>query len=115
MSILEDTRSEAARLFKKCRHALGLTVNGMQDELCVLNRTSILRIESGRIDVQGPTWIAMWFLLDEKLTEEPSNVEISTLMDEVEKFIDKIRAFVQERRDKAYGNREAPEQEAEEE
>lgn len=98
----------ASQLFKRCRHALGLTVNEMQDELLILNRQSILRIEEGQIDVQGPTWVALWYLLDEKLEEGnlPQNAdEIERLMDEIESFADEIKKVIQTKRDKIYGPR----------
>lgn len=101
---------EAAKLFKDCRHALNLTINQMQDALCVLNRQSILRIEEGKIDVQGPTWVALWHLLDSDLSEKKGDTKrINELMDQIESFMDEIKQIVQERRDKMYGPRDVTE------
>jgi hypothetical protein len=106
-----ERREEAAKLFKDCRHALGLTVNQMQDALCVLNRLTILRIEEKEIDIQGPTWVALWHLLDADLADNKGdNKRLNQLMDQIESFMNDIKQLVQRRRDKAYGPREGREE-----
>lgn len=52
-------------LFKVCRHALGYSERQMQLALCLPDRRTLRRIEMDQIDVHGPTWIALWGIMDE--------------------------------------------------
>jgi hypothetical protein len=55
-----------ARLFRGVRNALGLSVNEMQDALCLPDRGTVLRIERGQLSVHGPTWVALGYMLREQ-------------------------------------------------
>jgi hypothetical protein len=57
-----------ARLFRGVRNALGLSVNDMQDALCLPDRGTVLRIERGQLSVHGPTWVALGYMLRERAT-----------------------------------------------
>lgn len=62
--------SEDGQLLKTCRQSLGFTVRDMQVELCIEDERTMRRLEDGEIDVRGPTWLAMYFiLLREGMTE----------------------------------------------
>lgn len=113
-----------ARLFRQCRRALQLSVEEMQDAICILDKTTILRIERGQIDVQGPTWVAISFLLDdegrheialgrrtdrileEDLNADPEwikrelNSELDSLVEQVDVYIGAIRTEAAQRREK---------------
>ena len=98
----------AARLFKRCREALGLTTEQMQDALCMMDLTTILKIERGAIDVHGPTWVAIQSLLDRRLSDcldddgdlrgdvDPGH--LTALASEVQRYIEAIQGAAQQRR-----------------
>lgn len=98
-----------ARLFKLCREALGATPEEMQDDLCIWDVTTILKIERGKIDVHGPTWVALWGLLEERIEELESQDELSAedatfmadlneLQEQVFEYMEAIRKGAGERR-----------------
>lgn len=107
----------AAALFEECRQALRMTLTDIQDLLCILDLTSIRRMQTGENSIHGPTWVALWYRLDQELDDNPSNAaEIHTLMDRVEAQTDAIGKIIQERRaldDQKYQERQARKSESE--
>ena len=69
---------------KTCRHSLGYTVREMQLELCLKDELTIRRMEDGKIDVQGPTWVAILSMLDRE--------GITDLAKQLQGIVDAIRA-----------------------
>lgn len=110
--IMDDEVPTPARLFKACRRALGLSVEGMQDELCLMDKATVLKIERGVAPVLGTTWVALWYLLDEKLGEleeaaEPSPVPdlIRQLQGYLDIYMEAIQKAAAERRAQVEGRR----------
>jgi hypothetical protein len=101
-----ETVPRASLLFRQCRLELGLSVEQMQDGLCVRDKETIERIERGVLDVIGPNWVALWFMLTttageaEAADSEPlSKIErLRDLADQVEVFIDAIHLEAARRR-----------------
>jgi len=50
-------------LFRSCRHALGLSAQGMAAALRVADGRTVRRWERGDRDIPGPAWVALRFLL----------------------------------------------------
>lgn len=50
-------------LFRRCRHALGLSAAGMAKALRVADGRTVRRWEAGDRDVPGPAWVSLQFML----------------------------------------------------
>lgn len=55
--------ASSGALFRRCRHALGLSAAGMAQTLHIADGRTIRRWEAGERDVPGPAWVALAFLL----------------------------------------------------
>jgi hypothetical protein len=62
-----------ARLFREIRHALGMSINEMQDALCLPDRGTVLRIERGQLSVHGPTWVALGYMIRERMPSQDAS------------------------------------------
>jgi hypothetical protein len=63
-STTPPTMSEAA-LFKRCRKALGLSLNEMASALLIAGDRNIRRWEDEHHPVSGPAWVALEYMLRE--------------------------------------------------
>lgn len=74
----------------------------MQDALCLMDVTTIEKIERGKVDVLGPSWVALGYLLNEKAMELELGSEacekIYALLRHVDSFISAINAAAVRRR-----------------
>jgi hypothetical protein len=50
-------------LFRRCRHALGLSAQGMASALRIADGRSVRRWEAGDRDIPGPAWVSLQFML----------------------------------------------------
>jgi len=93
--------SDQALLFKTCRRALGLSVSGMQAALCLADERTIRRIEHGDIDVLGPSWVAITFMLREGGHDDLAQRVEGVRAERVRQFAAKRRANREAREDSA--------------
>lgn len=120
--IVMGTKLPPAQLFKRARHALGMSVEQMQDAMCIMDKTTMLRIERGAREVSGPMWVVLWHLLEEKICEVEEGIDATTpgaeevldLVAELEDYqkqidlvISAIHQAAQQRRDEYEARREA--------
>jgi hypothetical protein len=98
MPVENINNEKEAALFLRCREALHLQRDEMQDKLCITGHETVKRLERGAISFNGPTWVAVWFMLDESLLEDPENYEIHSLMDEVEFIMNELQEIGQANR-----------------
>lgn len=100
-----------AQLFKRTRHALGMSVEEMQNALCVINKNTLMRMERGAASIGGSTWVALRFLLGEALGRHPRDTEfqakIADLARQVEQYMEAIRRAAAERRGEIARQRDA--------
>jgi hypothetical protein len=52
-----------AALFRRCRTALGLSLNQMAAELLIAGDRNLRRWEDGHHPVSGPAWVALSYML----------------------------------------------------
>ena len=67
-----------AALIAYCRRALGLSVEGMRQALCLSSARTVRRMEDGDMSIYGPTWVAVASLL-----RDAGREELAMIVDEV--------------------------------
>jgi DNA-binding transcriptional regulator YiaG len=50
-------------LFRRCRHALGLSAAGMAKALRIADGRTVRRWEAGDREIPGPAWVSLQFML----------------------------------------------------
>jgi transcriptional regulator with XRE-family HTH domain len=70
---------DLSALFRTCRHALGLSAQGMAAALRVADGRTVRRWERGDRNIPGPAWIALQFLLRQAQQERLAN-EVDTAL-----------------------------------
>lgn len=96
---VDDHLVPPARLFKLARHALEMSVEEMQDTLCIMDKNTVLKIERGHLEVKGTTWACLSLLLRHTdLEDDELNNRLDELAEEVDKYCGAIRGAASARR-----------------
>jgi hypothetical protein len=97
-----------SQLFIRCRQALNLQRDQLQDELCLMDLSTVEKIERGAIDVHGTTWVSLHYLLTNAIRRHPRNIdELRALCDHITEHMTAIRTEAARRRARSQERRAA--------